>query len=119
MTLGNAQRAFAQEAARLILRAYETGYQVTFGDAYRDPRSHGELGIFKAYGHASSNHKQRLAIDLNLFRDGEYLTTTEAHRPLGEWWENRGKERKLALRWGGTFNNPDGNHYELVWPEPR
>jgi hypothetical protein len=49
----------------------------------------------------------RLAIDLNLFdSDGTYLTDTEDHRRLGEWWEAQGGI------WGGRFN--DGNHYE--WP---
>ena len=44
-------------------------------------------------------------IDLNLFRGGKMLTTTEDHRPLGEWWESHGGA------WGGRF--ADGNHYSL------
>lgn len=93
-----AQWEFAEWVPRLILKAYELGYQVTLGDAYRDPRC--------PYGSKSSRHKQRLAIDLNLFRDGVYCEDTEDHRELGEWWEEQGGI------WGGRFN--DGNHYE--WP---
>ena len=92
-------------AAELITHAYTLGYEVTLGDAYRDPRLHGELGVKKGYGHPKSAHKNRLAIDLNLFKDGKFLGTTDAHKPLGEWWESKGGS------WGGRFN--DGNHYSL------
>lgn len=85
------------------------GYQVTLGDAYRDPRVHGALGVKLGYGHKKSAHKQRLAIDINLFKDGKFLTSSEDHRALGEWWE---KQHPLA-RWGGKFNTPDGNHYSF------
>lgn len=107
MTLGQKQRAFARLVARLIDKAYELGYEVTLGDAYRDPRVHGDLGVRKSYSHPNSAHKVRLGIDLNLFRNGEFLQLTEDHRPLGEWWE---KQHELA-RWGGRFN--DGNHYSF------
>ena len=50
---------------------------------------------------------------LNLFREGKMLTSTEDHRPLGEWWESQGGS------WGGRFQESapgkgdgnDGNHY--------
>ena len=109
MTLGQKQRQFARCVGELILQAYSMGYEVTLGDAYRDPRVHGEMGTQAGYGRASSNHKARLAIDLNLFRGGEFLTGTEDHRPLGEWWEQYGQEVGLPLAWGGRFQ--DGNHY--------
>jgi hypothetical protein len=48
----------------------------------------------------------RLAIDINLFKDGVYLESTEHHRQLGEWWEAQGGT------WGGRFKQPDGNHYQ-------
>ena len=73
MTLRENQSKFAKMAAELILKAYELGYEVTLGDAYRDPRLHGEFGVKKGYGEAKSFHKQRLAIDLNLFKDGKFL----------------------------------------------
>lgn len=104
-TLRQKQSRFARMVARLIDQAFALGYEVTLGDAYRDPRVHGAVGEKKSYSSSMSLHKQRLAIDLNLFRDGRYLSSTESHRPLGEWWEAQGGS------WGGRFN--DGNHYEL------
>lgn len=105
MTLGQKQRKFTRMIADLIVFAYSRGYELTFGDAFRDPRLHGELGLKKGYGHPNSAHKHRLAVDLNLFKDGQYLAGTEDHHELGEYWESMGGA------WGGRFG--DGNHYSL------
>ena len=98
MTLGDKQRKFTKMTALLILYAYERGYELTFGDAWaRD--SHSD----------NSCHYIRLAIDLNLFKDGVYLTETSDHTFLGEFWES------LGGSWGGRFKAPDGNHYSLEY----
>ena len=107
MTLGQQQRKFTLMIAQLVIFAYSKGYELTFGDAYRDPRVYGELGESKGYGSTNSKHKVRLAIDLNLFKDGVYLTETEDHLFLGEFWESIGGS------WGGRFKRKDGNHYSL------
>jgi len=99
MTLREKQSEFALAVAQLILWAHHEGYEVTFGHATRCPEC--------PVGSPSSLHKSRLAIDLNLFRNGHYLKTTEDHRPLGEFWES------LGGAWGGRFSNPDGNHYSF------
>ena len=103
MTLSKKQQRFAHMVALLILHAEQLGYAVTFGDAYRDDRV--------KYGHPKSLHRKRLAVDLNLFRDGKYLTTTDDHMPLGEYWESIGGS------WGGRFR--DGNHYSLEHEDMR
>jgi len=80
--------------ALLILFIYERGYEVSFGDAFAHD------------GHiAGSFHYIRLAIDLNLFKGGVFLTKTEDHEPFGLFWESIGGS------WGGRWN--DGNHYSL------
>jgi len=65
MKLSEKQQQFTRMVADLILFAYEHGYGLTFGDAYRSPKVE--------YGHKNSLHRKRLAIDLNLFKDGKYL----------------------------------------------
>ena len=95
-TLGQKQRRFTGMVAQLINQALSLAYEVTLGDAYRDPQVFGKMGESKGYGHSRSCHKIRLAIDLNLFRDGVLLKKTEDHRPLGEWWESVGGT------WGGA-----------------
>ena len=113
MNLGEAQREFTICVAKLIIYSYEQGFELTLGDAYRDPRAFGATGVKKGYGRSESNHKRRLAIDLNLFREEKYLADTESHKSLGEWWEALGAEVGLPLVWGGRFS--DGNHYSMDW----
>jgi hypothetical protein len=108
MSLRARQSEFARHVALLIERATTLGYEVTLGEAYRPPET-AALYARQGRGIVASQHCQKLAIDLNLFRDGVYLTTAEAHRPLGEWWERLGP----GHRWGGNFERKDGNHYEL------
>lgn len=63
----------------------------------------------KAGGIRNSLHELKLALDLDLFRDGNYLADTEAHRPLGEYWETL----HPLCRWGGRWG--DGNHYSVEY----
>lgn len=111
MTLGEKQRLFARLVGQLINYAYANGYELTFGDAYRDPRVHGDVGVKKSYSSANSVHKDRLAVDFNLFVGGVYQTSSEAHSKLGAHW----KSLHPDCRWGGDFSTPDGNHYSIVY----
>lgn len=111
MGLGEKQELFTKLICQLTLWIYDQGYAVRDGDAYRDPRVHGEMGIKKegSYSAANSYHKQKLARDLNLFKDGKYLTSTADHAFIGEKW----KSMHPLCTWGGDFKSPDGNHYSF------
>ena len=98
--LGDKQKLLTRLLPRLLDKAHELGYEVSLGDAYRDPRLHGVPGKrmeWHQYGSMNSNHKRRLAIDLNLFMDGAYLGDTASHRELGTFWESLHKD----CVWGG------------------
>ena len=59
-----------------------------------------------------SLHYIGLADDTSLYdKDGNWLNTTEAHQPYGEWWEQQHPD----CRWGGRFKKPDGNHYSIAF----
>ena len=96
MGLQSKQSKFVKMIGLLITYATMQGYEVTFGDAHAQS------------GHKDGSfHYKRLAIDLNLFRNGKYLRETEDHKPLGVFWKS------IGGTWGGDFKNPDGNHYSL------
>ena len=96
MTTGQKQRKFTLMIAHLIAFAYAQGYELSFGDAARmDGKGHID----------GSFHYKRLAVDFNLFKDGVYLTKTEDHAMLGEFWKS------IGGTWGGDFTRKDGNHY--------
>lgn len=93
---------------RLIDKAHELGWDVRGGDLFRDPRTNGKMGEKIGYSNANSCHKLKLAIDLLLFREGNYYTQTEDYQQLGEWWE----EQHPLTCWGGRFS--DGNHFSIT-----
>jgi len=83
---------------------------VTLGEAWRTPQQ-AALNAQDGKGIRDSLHCERLAVDLNLFQDGNYLMHTEQYRALGEWWKTLGP----AYRWGGDFKSrPDGNHFSIT-----
>jgi hypothetical protein len=108
-TLRQKQSRFARQAARLVLKAYELGYEVTLGEAWRDPEQ-AALNAQHGTGIKNSLHIEKLAIDINLFKDGRYLEDEEGHRELGAWWLTFGPD----YRWGGNFAKKDFNHYSIT-----
>ena len=108
MTLRQRQSVFAQNTAKLILYAYEIGFEVTLGEALRtveQQRIYVNSGKSKTM---NSRHIQRLAIDLCLFRNGTYLTGKEDYRQLAEYWESLNPDNVAGYRWGW-----DANHFEM------
>jgi hypothetical protein len=93
-----AQQVFLIHAAQLILKATELGFVVTAGELWRPDemqRVYVQTGRSKTM---DSQHGKRLAIDLNLFREGA-LCTREQIAPLGQWWEALDAKN----RWGGSW----------------
>ena len=103
-TLRQKQSRFAYMVALLILQCYQRGYEVTLGEAHRSDAEAERLAK-AGKGIANSVHRNRLAIDLMLFKDGKYLTTTEEYREIGQWW------KAMGGTWGGDFK--DGNHFSF------
>lgn len=94
MRLNPQQFNFTWMVSQLIDYTYKNGYTLTFGDARA------------TMGHRKDSlHYTALAIDLNLFKDGKFLTQTKDHEPLGKFWESIGGS------WGGRWD--DGTHYSL------
>ncbi len=104
MTLSDLQWQHLQNVAVLALYAARRGWKLTQGRAKQYPGD--------KFHTPTSQHNKALANDLNLFKwvDGGwvYVSSTEHHRELGEFWESLSPHN----RWGGRFE--DGNHYETL-----
>lgn len=91
------------------------GYELTNGDAYRDPRC--------PYGSPKSLHRERLANDFNLFVGGEYIDGQRDGQPCDEeiaYWETLGIFwESLGGTWGGRFETGpsagDYNHFSTPY----
>ena len=108
MSLSSQQIKFTKMVAELISWAYCQGYGLTFGEAMRTPE---QQAIYIQQGKSKTNnskHLVRLAVDLNLFIDGEYKGDTASYKALGEYWESLDPDNV----WGGRFSFGDGNHFQ-------
>src|SRR3990167_5446520 len=106
-TLRECQSRFVEDVHFLIGFAYNQGYELTFGEAYRTPEQ-AALNAANGTGIKNSLHTIRLAVDFNLFKDGVWLKKSEDFKELGKYWKSLNPKNA----WGGDFKtNPDGNHF--------
>ena len=102
--LSDIQQEFTAAIGELIHFAYQNGYGLTFGTAYRDPKMNAAVG-----GHKRSLHLSRLAVDFNVFKDGEYLqgeAAEKAHNELHDFWDTIGGAGRIPR---------DLNHYSFAY----
>lgn len=113
MTLQEQQFLFAQDVAKLIQYAANLGYWITFGEAYRTPEQ-AALNAQKGIGIKKSLHCDRLAVDLNLYRDGVYLFKSKDYIPLGKYWESLSPQNRSGCWFTDEKGKakPDGGHFE-------
>ena len=110
MTLREQQSLFVRLIGEFIGWIYSQGYELTFSEAWRSEEE-AELQAKNGAGIIHSLHTERLAIDLNLFKNGELLTSKDDYVPLGEKWKSM---HELA-RWGGDFRRVDADHFSLTY----
>ena len=111
MTQREAQSLHVKLFGILISYAYAHGYELTWGQALRT-QAEANANAASGAGISNSLHLIALAVDVNLFRDGVWLTNSSDHLPLGTFW----KTLHPLCRWGGDFvSRPDGNHYSIEW----
>lgn len=101
MTLREARVKFTEILPKLINHAFELGFEAAVDD------------VKATTGHMPhSLHYDGLAVDLLLYKNGEYLTNTDDYLELGEYWEGL----DTCCAWGGRFGahgsgKADGNHF--------
>ena len=97
MSLGADRRQFTHMLALLILHIEEQDLGVAADFLKRCDDC--------PIGEKESLHKSGLAIDLNLYREGTYLSTGEEHKPLHDFWDDLGGNERI---------NNDLNHYSYA-----
>jgi hypothetical protein len=110
MKLLEKQQAFVCLVTALLGECFKRGYGVTLGEAWR-PQITALAYAKKGLGIKNSLHCDRLAIDLNFFKDGKYLTKTEEYQEMGLYWESL-SHGEIECCWGGKFG--DGNHFSVA-----
>jgi hypothetical protein len=114
VTLHQKQAAHVRKTAALILWAYDHGYELTWGQTLRTATEAAQ-NAQNNVGIKNSLHGKKLAVDLSLFKNGEYLTRSEDYKALGDYWKSLSEEG-IRCCWGGDFiseRGPDGNHFSI------
>ena len=121
MSLRKKQSVFARNISKLILWAFDNGYEITLGEAYRTvdqqllyyngytlDKEESGLKVVKTSRKSktmNSKHLKKLALDINLFKDGKYMTTKEAFKPLADKWKSLHPKNVSGCDWGWDFNH--------------
>ena len=101
MTLGQAQRKFSLMVAKLIVYAYDIGYEISLGEGYDDDNT----------GHMDGSlHYKRLAQDMNVFKKEIWLSGGKeaeiAFNKLHDYWDSIGGAKRIKK---------DLNHFSFAW----
>ena len=108
------QNVFMGNVAKLIIFAQSNGYTLSAGEMYRTPE---QQAIYLKTGRSKTSqslHLQRLAIDLNIFKDG-VLCTRDQSIPLGNYWESLNPNNS----WGGRGKSiVDAPHFSMGVDKP-
>lgn len=110
MSQSDQQWLFLQDVAKLIEFAKHEGYKLTGGELWRTDEQHG-LNILAGKSQIDrSMHQDRLAIDFNLFVNGNIQWEKNEHwERLGEYWKILSPENV----WGGDWKSiNDPYHFE-------
>lgn len=111
MTLLEAQQLHFECLIKLGTWGLANGYKFT-GDEYLRTPEQALANSQSGAGILHSLHLIRLAIDLNVFKDGVFFKTVEEYRPLGDYW----KTLDPLCCWGGDFTTrPDADHFSITW----
>ena len=123
MSLRKNQSIFALNISKLIIYAYESGYEITLGEAYRTKSQQylyfegyniiklgSDLKLAKTDPKSKtmfSKHLKKLALDINVFKDGRLLDKNdkELFKPLAEYWKSLNPNNTCGYYWGWDYNH--------------
>lgn len=121
MTLREKQSLFAFNLSMLIQFAYENGYEITMGEAFRTKCQQylyfcgykimeigSSLKLAKTSQKSktmSSLHLLKLACDINLFKDGTLLSSKEDFKLLSTYWKGLHSGNTCGYFWGWDFGH--------------
>lgn len=99
---------FLKDVSKMIqFASTKKGVMLTAGEMYRTQE---QQAIYVSKGLSktmNSLHCKRLAVDLNLFINGKYITDREPYKFLSDYWKTLNPKNNSGYDWGW-----DANHFE-------
>lgn len=113
MSLGSKQKVFTKNVVKLIDFAHSLGFDITLGEATRRQMVQDHYLKTGKSTVKYSQHQKKLAIDLNFFYSGKYITGDNAKgilQVVGDYWESLHDDNV----WGGNWKTfVDTPHFEM------
>jgi hypothetical protein len=110
LSLSDQQWLFLLDVAKLIEYARVNNYKLTGGELKRTVE---QQKLYIKQGRSTtmnSYHLKALAIDFNIFPDGNYDPSVDAGRLLGDYWVSLNPELNV---WGGNWKSfKDAPHFQ-------
>ena len=99
MTYRQRQSKFMKDVGEFLVWLYDNGYEVTTGEFERTAMmAEYYKKIGKSNAGMKSRHCARMAMDINIFKDGELLSEYKDLEPIAIKWESLDRGNS----WGGT-----------------
>ncbi len=108
MTLNEKQHIFAMNLSKLLQHVESLGYTCSIGEVHRTPEM-AKIYAQQGKGILDSQHCKKLAVDLFLFANGNFLQKKDDYKLLGEYWKRLHPEN----RHGSDFPRADHVHFEM------
>ena len=108
MSLRMEQSAFAKDTVKLYVFIENNGAEFTYGEAQR---TIDQQEIYVKSGKSKtmkSYHLQKLAVDLNIFKDGIWFQKKDELQVYGDFWESLNP----LNQWGGNWSFYDAPHFQ-------
>lgn len=109
-TLHQRQVLHVQLTAKLIAWAQAQGLELTWGETFRTALQ-AQANAASGAGIVNSLHKLRLAVDFQLFKDGVYIETADAYKPMADYWLTL--DPLCAA--GYYFHSVDADHFSITY----
>lgn len=106
MSMVDEQAAFLLDVAKTIQYATSIGLKVTAGEMYRTPE---QQAIYIKTGRSKtmkSKHLDRLAVDLNYFKDGKLTYSGKEVEDVGRFWESLSTKNSAGMFWRSFKDSP-------------
>lgn len=113
--LARRQRIFTRCFARFLTFALSIpGIEITLSEGYVGDTDAAD-GDYDGPHVKGGCHYAKLAIDINLFDNGIWITNGDdpIYKRLGAYW----KALDPLCRWGGDFKKKDSNHFSVAHPD--
>ena len=111
MKLGRKQEIFAQSLQSLLEFIHAHGWHVRLRELQRT-KEQAEIYAAQGKGILNSNHRNCLAIDLYIVRNGSVLWDGTEYALAASHWQGL-STRECEHCWGGDFARRDVYHYSI------